>query len=436
VTAMQLPCAKIDRKQKRLTPEQETCARQFACERIAAIIVPETDERAAEEHLRLAYQQVGLVPPRVRWFDSPWAVHQALLSESVSEDEQDQVRREALSALNGEVLKQLSTSLGGKPPHSLSGRSRPWVRCIQVGGEIAFLYGGLIISSRWLPENPNWSWWVWLWFVGDLLLIFAAIGLWAWAWECVLNGFSRPGIRETLWDGLCSVVEIGVGIQMPAEDLGKVIEAAVNDMGGTIRGGNCAMAYARQGHLALCWFLHELYEPNRLVHLARFNELVSGYYLGRKQAWLVRKPIHLRRDAQGCLHSADGKCLVYRDGWGGYAWHGVPVPEQVMLQPETLTREDWLNERDLEVRRVIQERMPNVVEAIGAQLLDTGQRGVLFAVDLSPDPEGVAHYVRVRDSSTERAYYLRVPPEIQRADEAVAWTFELSEEEYQPEQEA
>jgi len=48
----------------------------------------------------------------------------------------------------------------------------------------------------------------------------------------------------------------------------------------------------------------------------------------------------------------------------------------------------------------------------------------------------VAHYVRVRDSSSEREYYLRVPPEIMRADEAVAWTFGLTEEEYQPEQEA
>ena len=45
-------------------------------------------------------------------------------------------------------------------------------------------------------------------------------------------------------------------------------------------------------------------------------------------------------------------------------------------------------------------------------------------------------FVRVKDSSTKREYYLRIPPTIQEADEGVAWTFGLSEKEYQPEKEA
>jgi hypothetical protein len=48
---------------------------------------------------------------------------------------------------------------------------------------------------------------------------------------------------------------------------------------------------------------------------------------------------------------------VYPDGWGFYAWHGVVVPEKVILAPETLTREDFLNEQNVAVRRVIQERI-------------------------------------------------------------------------------
>lgn len=102
---------------------------------------------------------------------------------------------------------------------------------------------------------------------------------------------------------------------------------------------------------------------------------------------------------------------------------------------ELLTGEDWLNEEDLEIRRVIQERMPNFVEQVGATCIDTGARGSLYAVDLGDDPEEIAHYVYVRDSSTDRAYYLRVPPTITRADQAVAWTFGLDEEEYHPVQE-
>jgi hypothetical protein len=40
------------------------------------------------------------------------------------------------------------------------------------------------------------------------------------------------------------------------------------------------------------------------------------------------------------LHSATGKCIEYHDGWGFYAWHGVHVPERVILAPEALTRDD------------------------------------------------------------------------------------------------
>ncbi|GHO96910.1 hypothetical protein KSF_069580 [Reticulibacter mediterranei] len=59
----------------------------------------------------------------------------------------------------------------------------------------------------------------------------------------------------------------------------------------------------------------------------------------------------------------------------------------------------------------------------------------MIEVDLGNDPEGVAHYVQVRDASTQRQYYLRVPPSIRRADEAIAWTFGLDEQDYQPGQE-
>jgi hypothetical protein len=37
-----------------------------------------------------------------------------------------------------------------------------------------------------------------------------------------------------------------------------------------------------------------------------------------------------------------------------------------------------------------------------------------------------------RDASTERRYFLRVPPTIRTAAEAVAWTFGLSGQDYYP----
>jgi len=47
----------------------------------------------------------------------------------------------------------------------------------------------------------------------------------------------------------------------------------------------------------------------------------------------------------------------------------------------------------------------------------------------------VARYVQMQDASTERRYLLRVPPTIQTAAEAVAWTFQVAGEDYRPAQE-
>jgi hypothetical protein len=76
------------------------------------------------------------------------------------------------------------------------------------------------------------------------------------------------------------------------------------------------------------------------------------------------------------------------------------------------------------------------VEELGGVAIDSGPRGVLYQVELPDDPEQVARYVQVRDTSTERRYYLRVPPTVQSAEEAVAWTFSLNTDEYRPAQES
>jgi hypothetical protein len=195
------------------------------------------------------------------------------------------------------------------------------------------------------------------------------------------------------------------------------------------------LAYREAGRLACFRFLHEVCQENALMHLARLNELVSGYRLGDAEAWLIHKPVRLERDEQGRLHSVDGMAIQYPDGLGFYAWHGVRCPEQYILGQ--ITRADWLRERNLERRRVIEERLgpDHFIALVGERCIHQSKRGMLMEVDLPGDPERVAHYLKVRDPSTGRRYYLRVPPSITIADEAVAWTFGLDTATYQPDQE-
>jgi hypothetical protein len=197
-----------------------------------------------------------------------------------------------------------------------------------------------------------------------------------------------------------------------------------------------ASAYYPAPNLAYSRFFDEYLAPNALHAFAHFNERVARYWLDQEEAIMLRRPSVLTRNRAGRPHSATGKCLEYRDGWGIYAWHGVRVPERVILSPGTLTHKHFLNAPNVEVRRVIQERMGGrFVMALGGVVLDMGPRGTLYEVALPDDPERVARYVQVQDASTERRSMLRVPPTLQTAAEAVAWTFQVAEEDYRPAQE-
>jgi hypothetical protein len=196
-------------------------------------------------------------------------------------------------------------------------------------------------------------------------------------------------------------------------------------------------AYGEAPRLALFRFFDTYLTPNDLQALASFNELVSGYWLSKQVALLVRRPRRLAWDAERRLHHQTCKCLEYQDGWGISAWHGVLVPDKIILAPETLTRADFLKAPNVEVRRIIQERMGGrFVLDLGGVVIDSSSRGTLYEVGLpDDDPEEVARYVQVLDASTPRQYFLRVPPTIQTAAEAVAWSFGLSVEGYGPAQE-
>ena len=138
-------------------------------------------------------------------------------------------------------------------------------------------------------------------------------------------------------------------------------------------------AYEHASWLAAASFFDTYLAPNDLVYLARFNQMVSGYWLGSQAAVILRRPIVFSLDTEGRLHNETGKCLEYPDGWGLYAWHGVLVPERIILAPERLSSEDFFNEENVEMRRVIQERMGSrFVPEVGGQVIDRGPRGVLY----------------------------------------------------------
>lgn len=151
---------------------------------------------------------------------------------------------------------------------------------------------------------------------------------------------------------------------------------------------------------------------------------------------LIEKPIRTQTDEDGRLHSATDSAIKYSDGFEVYSWHGVTVPREVVLTPEKITVASIEAEANTEVRRVMIERFgeQRYLEESGAELQCEDRYGQLFRKVL-PGEDFVM--VRVKNSTAEpdgtfRYYYIRVPPTVSSAHEAVAWTFGLTPHEYNP----
>jgi DNA integrity scanning protein DisA with diadenylate cyclase activity len=102
---------------------------------------------------------------------------------------------------------------------------------------------------------------------------------------------------------------------------------------------------------------------------------------------------------------------------------------------KTLEARDIVAVTNLEVRRELlrdfgYERFVNEMKGI---VINKDKRGEL--IKLQVRKEEPMKFVKVKDSSTDREYIIRVPPNMKTCTEALAWTFSMSEQEYRPEKE-
>jgi hypothetical protein len=142
------------------------------------------------------------------------------------------------------------------------------------------------------------------------------------------------------------------------------------------------------------------------------------------------------------LHSDEGPAVVFPDGWGVWSVHGVRVTQQVVEAPETLAVAQILGEENAEVRRVMMERFgfDRLLEDSEAALVDADvdqyeRPRELWRLELADDEPLVM--VSVVNATAEpdghfKSYTLRVPPDMASCQQAVAWTYGMSAEEYAP----
>ena len=131
-------------------------------------------------------------------------------------------------------------------------------------------------------------------------------------------------------------------------------------------------------------------------------------------------------DAQGRLHRDDGKAVEYPSGNGYYFFDGVRVPEKVVLEPETLGRNDIAGERNAEVRRVMVGRLgiERVCQMFHAISVDNQGDYELLVLDL--DDGRKRPYLKMKNPSIGVYHLEGVEPSIRTIQAALNWRNHLS----------
>ncbi len=166
----------------------------------------------------------------------------------------------------------------------------------------------------------------------------------------------------------------------------------------------------------------------------------AGWFLPHEHiCWVSERHNILRRDERGRLHCENDIALAYPDGWGVWAWHGVRVPQEIILHPEKITFQDIVSEQNIETAHVKLERLglEKFLEQSQPQILHedidgSGKPRQLLKINMPHDPDKAVVLVKVTCPSMDRNYLIRVHPNTVSCAEGIARSFGLTEKQYAP----
>lgn len=154
-------------------------------------------------------------------------------------------------------------------------------------------------------------------------------------------------------------------------------------------------------------------------------------------AIVCARPVEVHLDDNQRLHNPHGPAVRWRDGYLNYFIHGVSVPGDWVEEPHTISVTRVLEERNVELRRVLISLMGSerFLREAGAVVVDEwidggGQKCRLLRLEFSDDePYQVYEF---KDPSTGKTGILRVNPNVRTCKEAVASTFQQAVDLYNP----
>ena len=154
----------------------------------------------------------------------------------------------------------------------------------------------------------------------------------------------------------------------------------------------------------------------------------------QKICWISERTNHIQKDATGRIHCLDGPAVLYPDGWSIYAVRGTVIPGD-WIETSALTPSIALAEQNAERRRAACEILgwSRILRDLDAKTIDKdGDPEIGELVEVNHPQIGREKFLRVI-CGTKREFAIPVPPEMQTALQANAWTYGLNPELYKPE---
>jgi len=184
---------------------------------------------------------------------------------------------------------------------------------------------------------------------------------------------------------------------------------------------------------------HEYSVNNYIRYIAGYSPRNSGVFLYKTTndgGHILKYPDYV----EPTFTSQKGKPAVV---WGDdeyYALEGHIVPERWIKEPQSITRDEFLNIINIELRRALTEYIgvEELVKLLNLEVVDTGKYGTLMKTKDGTFGSREIYFIQVTCPSTGRKYHIPVNGRELRwgnrltADAAVAWTFGMTEEEYKP----
>ena len=165
---------------------------------------------------------------------------------------------------------------------------------------------------------------------------------------------------------------------------------------------------------------------------------------------VCERPISIKRDEENRLHSLEGSCVKWSDGWSVYSIHGRRISEKYFhdILNKTFTVEDLFKEQNEEIKSACLQMITEVHgENYLAQLLSSVLKEINTYVDKKEDKylEGTTRgmnvgvytlfvgeiqgykiaYIRCYCASTDRMFYLGVEPGFRNAKDAIASLYNI-----------